>query len=76
MIDIPLDKDWEIEKENLILGETLGEGAFGIVVKAEAVSLPSKPSCVSTVAVKMLKGIEFMFLDINSIFLRYQLYIS
>ena len=56
MLDIPLDEEWEIEKENLILGETLGEGAFGVVVKAEALSLPSIPGCVSTVAVKMLKG--------------------
>ena len=56
MLDIPLDKEWEIEKEDLVLGETLGEGAFGVVVKAEALSLPSKPGCISTVAVKMLKG--------------------
>lgn len=56
MLDIPLDKEWEIEKEDLVLGETLGEGAFGVVVKAEALSLPSKPGFLSTVAVKMLKG--------------------
>jgi len=56
ILDIPLDEEWEIEKESLILGETLGEGAFGVVVKAEALSLPSIPACVSTVAVKMLKA--------------------
>ena len=56
-MEIPIDEDWEIERENLILGETLGEGAFGVVVKAEALNLPfSKSSAVSTVAVKMLKG--------------------
>lgn len=56
LLDLPLDREWEIEKDNLILGETLGEGAFGVVVKAEALSIPSRPDCVSTVAVKMLKG--------------------
>ena len=61
MMDIPLDRNWEIEKENLVLGETLGEGAFGVVVKAEALSLPSKVDSVSTVAVKMLKGIFIFF---------------
>lgn len=56
-MEIPVDEDWEIERENLILGETLGEGAFGVVVKAEALNLPSlKSNAVSTVAVKMLKG--------------------
>ena len=56
-MEIPVDEDWEIERDNLILGETLGEGAFGVVVKAEALNLPSSnSSTVSTVAVKMLKG--------------------
>lgn len=61
MLHIPLDHDWEIDKDNLILGETLGEGAFGVVVKAEALILPSKPEGVSTVAVKMLKGAFFVY---------------
>ena len=56
-LEIPVDEAWEINANDLVLGETLGEGAFGIVVKAQAVSLPTKPNAVSTVAVKMLKGI-------------------
>ncbi|XP_052059083.1 fibroblast growth factor receptor 1-like [Mytilus californianus] len=51
---LPLDKHYEFSRDKLILGEKLGEGAFGLVVKAEAVDmLPSTTS--TTVAVKMLK---------------------
>ena len=56
-LDIPLDEEWEINRDDLVLSETLGEGAFGVVVKANAISLPLKPRCVCTVAVKMLKGV-------------------
>eukprot|EP00795_Rhopilema_esculentum_P011974 gene11974-2556_t len=55
-LEIPLDREWEIDRESLILGETLGEGAFGVVVKAEALCLIPKSGSVSTVAVKMLKA--------------------
>ena len=41
---------------SLRFSETLGEGAFGIVKKAEATGLPGRPDS-TTVAVKMLKGI-------------------
>lgn len=52
--ELPLDSDWEFPRENLILGETLGEGAFGKVVKAEAMGVIQQG--ISTiVAVKMLK---------------------
>ena len=40
----------------LVLGKLLGEGAFGMVIKAEAVGIGGK-SGPTTVAVKMLKGI-------------------
>ena len=39
----------------LTLGKLLGEGAFGSVVKAQAVGIAGRDE-VSTVAVKMLKG--------------------
>ncbi|CAH1393820.1 unnamed protein product [Nezara viridula] len=52
--ELPLDSDWEFPRENLVLGETLGEGAFGKVVKAEAVGV-IQPGITSIVAVKMLK---------------------
>ena len=43
----------------LMLGKPLGEGCFGRVVLAEAVGLDkNKPTRVSKVAVKMLKGEE------------------
>jgi len=41
----------------LTLGKLLGEGAFGTVVKAQAVGIPGSNE-ISTVAVKMLKGLH------------------
>ncbi|CAH1996824.1 unnamed protein product [Acanthoscelides obtectus] len=52
--ELPMDSDWEIPRNMLVLGKNLGEGAFGKVVKAEAMNL-LKPGQTSTVAVKMLK---------------------
>ncbi|XP_067615795.1 fibroblast growth factor receptor homolog 1 [Eurosta solidaginis] len=45
--EFPLDSNWEIPRSELILGATLGEGAFGRVVMAEVNN--------SIVAVKMVK---------------------
>lgn len=52
---LPFDKaHWEFPRERLNLGALLGSGAFGRVMKAEAVGLlENEPS--TTVAVKMLK---------------------
>ncbi|VEN52700.1 unnamed protein product, partial [Callosobruchus maculatus] len=52
--ELPMDSDWEIPRNMLVLGKNLGEGAFGKVVKAEAMNL-LKSGTTSTVAVKMLK---------------------
>jgi len=52
--EIPLDNGWEVPREYLTLGNTLGEGAFGKVVRAE--TNIGKPGIPSVVAVKMLKG--------------------
>lgn len=52
--EIPLDSTWEFPREYLTLGNTLGEGAFGKVVRAE--TNINKPATPSVVAVKMLKG--------------------
>ncbi|KAL1449672.1 hypothetical protein WDU94_002157 [Cyamophila willieti] len=52
--DIPRDDKWEISRQSVTLGHTLGEGAFGKVVRAEARSI-LKPDSVTTVAVKMLR---------------------
>ena len=56
---IQLDPEWEIDRECLDITETLGEGAFGVVVKATAVGLSRCDENHEQVAVKMLKGMFF-----------------
>ncbi|XP_008545784.1 fibroblast growth factor receptor homolog 1 isoform X2 [Microplitis demolitor] len=51
--ELPLDSAWELSREHLALGNTLGEGAFGKVVRAQTNT--GKPGIPSVVAVKMLK---------------------
>ncbi|XP_046625083.1 fibroblast growth factor receptor homolog 1-like isoform X1 [Neodiprion virginianus] len=51
--ELPMDSAWELSRDHLALGNTLGEGAFGKVVRAQSNSL--KPGIPSVVAVKMLK---------------------
>ncbi|XP_011193707.1 fibroblast growth factor receptor homolog 1 [Zeugodacus cucurbitae] len=54
--EFPLDSNWEIPRTQLNLGSTLGEGAFGRVVMAEACNLPrTVNNSSSIVAVKMVK---------------------
>lgn len=55
-IPIPYDPEWEIDRNCLQIQETLGEGAFGVVVKAQAVGLERCQNKNSTVAIKMLKA--------------------
>ncbi|UYV64420.1 KDR, partial [Cordylochernes scorpioides] len=50
---LPYDSRWEFPRDRLRLGKTLGTGAFGRVVQAEAIGLDGVSS--TTVAVKMLK---------------------
>ncbi|XP_049864650.1 fibroblast growth factor receptor 3-like isoform X1 [Schistocerca gregaria] len=52
--ELPLDSEWEFPRELLTLGKSLGEGAFGKVVKAEAQGIV-KHGVSTIVAVKMLK---------------------
>lgn len=52
--EFPLDSNWEFPRNNLALGSTLGEGAYGRVVMAEANGLMKNPSNL-IVAVKMVK---------------------
>ena len=42
-------------RRRLTVGKLLGEGAFGMVLKAEAVGISNTPG-TTTVAIKMLKG--------------------
>ncbi|GBN99088.1 Vascular endothelial growth factor receptor 3, partial [Araneus ventricosus] len=51
---LPYKHNYEFPKERLKLGKTLGQGAFGRVVKAEAIGLVDGETS-TTVAVKMLK---------------------
>ena len=57
---IQMDPEWEIERDCLDITETLGEGAFGVVVKATAVGLSRCDENHEEVAVKMLKGMFFL----------------
>lgn len=52
--DLPLDTKWEFPRERLVLGDRLGEGAFGLVIKGEGLGIFKDNNSV-TVAVKMLK---------------------
>lgn len=58
---LPYDHRWEFPKERLKLGRTLGQGAFGRVIRAEAIGLEDGETS-TTVAIKMLKG---NFLKLN-----------
>ena len=37
--NLPYDEEWEFPERRLILGEVLGSGAFGQVVKADAIGM-------------------------------------
>ncbi|KAL4112399.1 hypothetical protein QTP88_016198 [Uroleucon formosanum] len=52
--ELPLDPCWEFSRDNLSLGKTLGEGAFGKVLRGEANGILCE-NVMHTVAVKMLK---------------------
>lgn len=54
-IHLPYDLIWEMPRDNLVLGRTLGSGAFGRVVEATAYGLTHSQSSTK-VAVKMLKS--------------------
>jgi len=56
VFEIPFDPEWEIDRNLLHQKETLGEGAFGVVVKAECVGLIRFGEEQTQVAVKMLKA--------------------
>ncbi|XP_029439146.1 platelet-derived growth factor receptor beta isoform X2 [Rhinatrema bivittatum] len=54
-MQLPYDSSWELPREKLLLGRTLGSGAFGRVVEATAHGLSHSRSTMK-VAVKMLKS--------------------
>ncbi|XP_065209731.1 plexin-A2-like [Planococcus citri] len=53
--ELPLDEKWEIPRGNVVLGQFLGEGEFGSVVKGNVSGLLQQ-DVNTTVAVKMLKS--------------------
>ena len=57
--DLAEKENYEINPDNLILKETLGEGAFGRVVRGELLQVPrgvTVDKLPMIVAVKMVKG--------------------
>nr|XP_015205450.1 PREDICTED: platelet-derived growth factor receptor beta isoform X2 [Lepisosteus oculatus] len=52
---LPYDSAWEVPRDSLVLGRTLGSGAFGRVVEGTAYGLGHSQS-TTKVAVKMLKS--------------------
>ncbi|XP_027020976.2 platelet-derived growth factor receptor beta isoform X1 [Tachysurus fulvidraco] len=54
-VHLPYDLAWEMPRDSLVLGHTLGSGAFGRVVEATAYGLTNSQSSTK-VAVKMLKS--------------------
>ncbi|XP_050983515.1 platelet-derived growth factor receptor beta [Labeo rohita] len=54
-IHLPYDLAWEMPRDSLVLGRTLGSGAFGRVVEATAYGIGRSQSATK-VAVKMLKS--------------------
>ncbi|XP_014351483.1 platelet-derived growth factor receptor beta [Latimeria chalumnae] len=52
---LPYDSSWEFPRDRLVLGRTLGSGAFGRVVEATTYGLCNSKSSMK-VAVKMLKS--------------------
>lgn len=50
------DSKWNIDRDKLILGATLGEGEFGLVVKG-ILTTATEENNTKQVAVKMLKRI-------------------
>uniref|UniRef100_A0A8C2JCX0 receptor protein-tyrosine kinase n=1 Tax=Cyprinus carpio TaxID=7962 RepID=A0A8C2JCX0_CYPCA len=54
-IHLPYDLAWEMPRDSLVLGRTLGSGAFGRVVEATAYGFGHSQSATK-VAVKMLKS--------------------
>ena len=68
-MELPLDKEWEFDRNQLHILDVLGEGAFGRVMKAEAFGLKNIPMTI--VAVKMLKGMKLglcIYLIVNTSF--------
>ncbi|XP_078051722.1 vascular endothelial growth factor receptor 2-like, partial [Augochlora pura] len=61
---LPYDKKWEFPSDRLKLGKQLGSGAFGVVLKAEAVGI-CKGESVTTVAVKMVRrGPNLLYISV------------
>lgn len=63
---LPYNKKFEFLSDRLKLGQLLGSGAFGVVVKAKALGILSHED-ETTVAVKMLK--ESADSDVSSYYL-------
>lgn len=56
---VKADAKWEFPRKDIILDKTIGEGEFGKVVRAQAINIDGK-NHITTVAVKMLKGMNLL----------------
>ncbi|CAB1315890.1 unnamed protein product, partial [Coregonus sp. 'balchen'] len=63
-MDLPYDCAWEVPRDNLVLGHTLGSGAFGRVVEATTYGLGHSQS-TTKVAVKMLNESDGGYMDMT-----------
>ena len=65
LVDNSVEHEWEVERESLELTGVLGEGAFGVVQKAQVQppGIQRGSENYTIVAVKMIKGI-FLFIFI------------
>ena len=54
-------KDWEVSRENVQISKVIGKGAFCQVAKATASNIRGIKG-TKTVAVKMLKGINYLYM--------------
>lgn len=66
LYELPCDEEWEINRAQITIREQLGEGAFGLVMRGDAVGLTDMPSTCS-VAVKMLKGKFYRYFIENNL---------
>ena len=57
---LPVDKEWEVDFEDIEIRDRIGEGEFGRVMIAHVYNLPKHPD-IHQVAVKMLKGMFAVF---------------
>ena len=62
----PLNKSWEISREQVSIIKVIGKGAFSQVAKATVWNISDNQEN-TTVAVKMLKGVAFICCEFSNL---------